>query len=133
MKNRIALVVGDYSYDGHEKSLSFFIDSNLALVDLKKAYKKGVKKLGINVRKDVATDCADNMITLDRWKYFANAGCTIIDETHFKNGVYEIWDTKIFVDLWLFTAHIGDPEFEYSLIEDEDASIGIGGYGLFTD
>lgn len=40
----IILVVGDWSYDGHNQIDKFVIESNLSSQEIESAYKKGVKK-----------------------------------------------------------------------------------------
>jgi hypothetical protein len=134
----IELVVGDWSFDGHEKTARFVIDSSLELTDLLKAYKKGCEKVGFDLSKSVADEYEDSIITekqlnaikgdipfpkvITKWYAFEK-------KYNSKKHEYCI-SLDVFAALWCHVAKRGNPDFSYRFIENKDV-INIGGYGLF--
>jgi hypothetical protein len=141
--NMVNLVLGDWSHDGHSMTETVTISCNLDKKALESAYKKGTKKLGVDVDEDVASDYEDSTISFENWQKFAAAGMTL--EQLFDDNDYDVKESteavdneeafniyhSAFVKLWLFTAKQGNPEFEYTIEEDNSPNINIGGYGLF--
>lgn len=139
----VNLVLGDWSGDGHSMTETVTIRSNLDKKALEAAYKKGAKKLGVDVEDDVASDYEDATISVEQWQKFADAGMTL--EQLFDGAEYETKEAQEAIDdeednfgiwcdafsrLWLFTAKQGNPEFEYTIEKDDSPNINIGGYGL---
>lgn len=124
---KIKLVVGDWSKDGHEKSEDIYIESNLSIKDLTKAYKKGVSIVGLDVQSEVAANYQDSNISKKDLDKLINAGLEIeLDE----DGDEFYLDENSYSEIWLFVAKLGNPAFEYSFLEAEE-QLNIGGYGLF--
>lgn len=145
LPHMINLVVGDWSGDGHSKTETVTVSSNLDKSAVLKAYKKGTKKLGFDLSQDVAADYEDNVVSKEQWEKFAAAGLTL--EDLFGSSKGDIDDAtedlageeapgfgvyaEAFAHLWLFIVRQGDSNFRYSINETDSPNINIGGYGLF--
>lgn len=140
----INLVMGDWSDDGHGKTDTVTIVCNLDKKALALAYKAGAKKLRVDVSKTVAEEYESATLSKADWKKFAAAGMTLqqlFEHPYFRkeaesglkdrNMEYIGLDTDAFARLWLFTAKLGNPKFEFAFTRDDQVSINIGGYGLF--
>lgn len=134
--HKITLVVGDWSGDGHDKSATYIIESNLDLEQLSAAYKAGVKLLGTDLVEDTCSDYEDNSFPVE---VFNKLQALLVphkvqldlDEDYIEAEVeFRVYDSEIWVDLILGVCKLGNPSLEWSLI-DPDASWHIGGYGLF--
>jgi hypothetical protein len=123
MNTILSLLMGDPSGDGHGQTGTLLLLSNLSAKEVEKAYKKGAKKLGIDVRKDVAAQFEDRTISASDLQKFKDAGMAWEGDADF------LW-TDSYAKLFLFTVKVGDPTFEYQ--EVKDATVEIGGYGLFS-
>jgi hypothetical protein len=121
MENIITLVMGDESGDGHGQTATLLLLSNLTSKQIEAAYKKGAKKLGIDVKANVASEYEDRIICAHDLKKFTDAGMVWTDDATF------LW-TDSFPKLYLFTVKVGNPAFEYK--EVKGGKISIGGYGL---
>jgi hypothetical protein len=141
----VNLVLGDWSQDGHNLTHTVTITSNLDKKALMSAYKKGVKKLDLDVQNEVAEEYEDGSLSIEQWKKLEAAGMTL--EQLFANEKWEFDEAKealenkedsfgvsyeSFSRIWLFTVKQGNPEFEYEIEEGESPNINIGGYGLFS-
>lgn len=122
MTNLLSLCMGDSSGDGHGNTANLVILSNLTGKEFEAAYKKGVRKLKVDVRKSIASECDDRKIVEEDLKKFTDAGMVWDGDADF------LW-TDSFPELFLFTVKIGNPDFEYKLAPVEHVEI--GGYGLF--
>lgn len=133
MKNKIKLVVGDYSRDGHEKSTDVYISCNLTAKEIEKAYKKGVKVVGLDVRENVASEYQDSYVLKEHYEKLKKAGYTEELEPYDNDAEtstkFYINDDS-FAEMFMFVAKVGNPDLEYELVEDSD-SVNVGGYGLF--
>lgn len=123
----ITLTVGDWSGDGHEKTEKYTCEFNLPIDKIEKAYKKGCKKLGFDLRRDVAADYEDRNISKDLYDKLVEAG--------YSNELDSDIDSLTaddFVLMWVFIAKLGNPELKCSFCPTESLSnINVGGYGLF--
>lgn len=132
----ISLVMGDWSGDGHSKTDTVVIKSNLTVPEITKAYKKASKKLGFDLIKEVAADYQDNNLSKDNMQALIKNGFSgeLEDDEEEDNGGkggYFLW-TDSFLDIYLFIVKLGDPNFEYAILQGElNPSINIGGYGLY--
>lgn len=117
----IKIVVGDLYGDGHGHSEDFVVETNTAIEEIKKAYKKGVKIIGVNLINDVAVEYQDGSIDEELFAKFQQLGFKDID-TSFLSA-------DDFFDLYIFTVKTGNPSIELNKIDID--SIEIGGYGLF--
>lgn len=127
MKNIISLVMGDRSGDGHGKTDTVIIKSNLSKKDLEKAYKKAIKIIGFDLA-EVASEYEDNYISEKLYLKLKKAGFTE-DYGESEDEKYQIF-SEAYADIYLFFIKIGEPKFEYEIV-DSSNSINIGGYGLF--
>lgn len=76
--NRFYVVLGDWSSDGHGKSVNKFIESNVKLSVLEKAYKDSVKKTGIDFE-EICQNYDDNSLPYDIQIKFIELGCPLKD------------------------------------------------------
>lgn len=131
MQHTIDLVVGDWSGDGHNQKQIFTIKSNLDNGAVAKAFKAGEKKLRFRFRDTVAVSYDDNKVPSDAIeklkKHGLDLGAVIYD---YMEGEQVTIGPDEYVDIWLFIAKLGNPSFEFELIDSP--AINIGGYGLFT-
>jgi hypothetical protein len=135
----ITLVLGDPYHDGHNISHNEYIKSNLTIKEIQGAYKKGVKKIGVDLSEDICAGSEENSLEFQYFKKFIDAGFLKFgfelnkdDLKSIKNEKdIEYLDSDMFVALYLFTVFIGNGEFKYELIENEESNIDIGAYGLF--
>lgn len=140
----ITLVLGDWSDDGHGKSETIVVGSNLDKDEVFKAYQKGSKKLGFNFIDKIAADYEDNWLSSDKLGKLMEHGIT--PEKFFSNDydlkqAKEALENEDGVGLWtdsyaaifLLIAKLGNETFEYEILpEDRSSRINIGGYGLFS-
>ena len=140
LTNIISLVMGDWSHDGHSKSDTYNVSSNLDKRAMKIAYKKASKKLGFDLTEDVAQDYEDHYLVKNKLDILVKHGL----ETKKLNLDYDLKrknfeeDDPIslyhddFLKIYLFIVRLGDPEFRYELLDDDvSPTIHIGGYGLY--
>lgn len=121
--NTLNLVLGDWSGDGHSKTDTVTIETNLSKKEVWEAYSAGAKLIGVDLCNSVAAEYEDNKICRDDVAKFADAGyeCEIDDY----NSIY----TEEFTALFLFTVSKGRPDFVYEICKNQD--LHIGGYGLY--
>lgn len=133
LPHMINLVMGDWSGDGHSKTETVTILSNLKKADVEKAYKAGVKKTKVKFSEDVARNYEDGVITTETVAALAKHGFKIEDYSEDEepgDRGYGLW-TDGYSLAWLFVAQVGNPNFKYEVINDDSPNINIGGYGLF--
>lgn len=144
--HNIALVLGDWSGDGHDKTSTTNIECNLTKKELEKAYKKGCKKVDstFSMYDNVAEGYGDRTISREHFDKLVKLGfkpdlaCDEdymddddsgdTDENDKSDGV-QIWQEG-FVEIWMFIASLGT-KTELLWKEVEGDSINIGGYGFF--
>lgn len=131
MKHLTELVLGDWSGDGHNQSITILIESNLNRDEIYKAYEKTAEELDFDLIQEVAFEYEDNIVTTEQALIINSLGIQL-------DGKYlidlestepiDIWKDD-FVNIFLAMVKRGNPSFEYKRIEGE--TIEIGGYGLF--
>lgn len=130
MVHDIQLTVGDWSMDGHGQVETVVVQSTLSRIELEKAYKAGVKKLGVNIS-EMCADYEDRHITDKTMRVFAALDpnlCLDEDDEDYPDEEGCYIDADIFVKLYLLTCQSGDPTLSYEIVEPQN--INIGGYGL---
>lgn len=143
LQYEIALVLGDWSDDGHGKTEIITIRSNLDHVAVDEAYDEGSKKLGFNFADTVCVDYEDSSISVDDMKRLMDHGLTLeelfkykYDLTEAKKALENAEQSTIglyadaFAAIYLFIAKLGNSQLEYKVV-NEHSRINIGGYGLF--
>lgn len=135
MNNIITLVLGDWSDDGHGKTDTINIKSNLDKKDMEKAYEAGTKKLGFDFCGYVAEDYEDNKLDDEKWNKLKELGYqneALEDEAEkYNDGEISLW-TDSYTDIYLFIVKLGNDKFEFEyLVGEQNPQIRIGGYGLF--
>jgi hypothetical protein len=126
----IELIVGDSSGDGHSQTDCYKIESNLDGVSLLKAYKAGAKAAGFSIEK-LCKPAETFSIKAKYIKKLIELGLeewTLLKEDE-DNTPIEI-TAENYVDLWMFTAKLGNPNLEYRRNNDF-LRLPIGGYGLY--
>jgi hypothetical protein len=124
MKHTVELVLGDWSDDGHGKTATFVITSNLDGSGIEKAYQAGTKILGFDFSETVCEDYGDTSLPISVLEKLVEHG--------FDKSTLECEDSlwrDSFRDIYLFIVKLGEPNFEFSFILLD--SLKIGGYGLF--
>lgn len=129
------LIVGDWSRDGHERSDTYLISSNLDGPGIKEAFKKGSKIVGFNLTDDVAADYRSVSLPTelceklwDNGHRFGLQDGEILADSLDENGLY-LWP-EAFVEVYLFIVKLGDPSFEHEFVRGSH-TINVGGYGLY--
>lgn len=138
LKYIVELEMGDWSGDGHSQTQSLHIRTNLTAKQIETAFKKGAKKVGLDITK-CCKDYEDGNLTKEQlevlkkagwdpencWNYnYAKENDQLDDEESF--GI----STDEFADIYIFTVQQGNPLFQHEELEAE--RIDIGGYGLFN-
>jgi len=118
----ISLLVGDWGGDGHEKSESFLVESNLSAEQIEEAYQKGSKILGFDFREWVGADYGDR--ELDD----AHKASLIKHKCMGKKETYG-WDIELHIRIFLNIVKLGNNAFHYMF--SQIPTIVVGGYGLF--
>ena len=129
--NKIKIVVGDWSGDGHSMTSEYTYDCSINKEELQKAFKEGSEIIGFNLS-DICEDYEDNKISEDCVEKVFNH----LPDFNFEDFTKEEYDNECdltltpddFVKLYFEIARLGK-NFIYNKVESE--SINIGGYGLF--
>lgn len=130
IKHCINLSLGDWSHDGHCKTSVFTIQSSLGYKELEGAYKKGVEIVGLDIREEIAFEYEDNKISQEDLNKLRVQGYDVkLDEVYNDKTSYYL-DENTFVDMFLWVVKKGNPKFKYEFV---NATLAIGGYGLFLD
>lgn len=138
------LVLGDWSDDGHGKTDIVMLASNLDSEEIAEAYEKASKKLGFNFINDVAADYEDNELPTDYLKKLVEYGLSLKQVFEYEYDIERaekalenedsegvpLWPDS-YTQIFLFIVKLGNPEFEFKILEDDTDRIDIGGYGLF--
>ena len=134
----IELLMGDPSSDGHGKTATYVIESNLTRKEMDLAYEKGTEILGFDLCSDVATDYEDGSISGDYFKLLVKQGFgKKFEDVTYVNGLATVIPEKLYLDrysfaeIFLFIVWLGNQTFTF--VESKaNNQIEIGGYGLFT-
>lgn len=126
--NILALVVGDWSGDGHDKTEKITIQSNRTAAQLEAAYRKGSKKAGVDIVRDCCNAYECNWIPEDVIEKLKKAKIRsaeyFAEDTDFK-------DADTWAELYLDICKLGDAKLKVKILADHRKQINIGGYGLF--
>lgn len=121
--DKITLVVGDWSDDGHGKIENVYIESNLSAEEIYKAYKDGCKIVRFDLSEDIARGYEECEMSVDVFNKLTEHKI----ERFEAEGRYT--NVQDFAYIYLQIAEIGNEKFkwEYSLLNNY---LDIGGYGL---
>ena len=129
MSKVINLVMGDWSSDGHGKTETVSIKSNLDKEEIKAAYKAGTKILGFDFINEVCADYGcHHRLPQENFETLVKHGMRRDNWDMYDENTISMW-TDSFSEIYLFIVKLGNPEFEYKTVKA--ATIDIGGYGLF--
>jgi len=124
---RIALLMGDESADGHGMTTRVTIQSNFSKTEIENAYKLGIEKVGFDFIETVAIEHEDHTLSEEQYSMLVKAGIDIIVEIGYKG---KRWiDQEEFADIYLKIAKLGNKKLKCSVVNDTNV-IDIGGYGL---
>lgn len=128
MLHEIQLVMGDWSDDGHGKTETVRIRSNLPALELQAAYLKGVEITGVHLTSSIASEYEDSIFPQEAIDSLAKFG---VNPESYLEEYEDDWivTAETFHWIWLFIARIGNPELEWE--EFRADTLNIGGYGLF--
>lgn len=129
MKFVFQFPIGDWSKDGHNRSKNFYFKSNKKITDIRKAYKKSCKKLGIqfndtdwdqnytSVRdlskeRRIWTNFGSNEISQEAIKILINAGIDVK-----KINPKPKWNPKLATILVLEFIKLSMPSLKYKPVE----------------
>lgn len=131
----ITLLLGDPSGDGHGKSETIVINSNIDANDIKVAYKKASKELGFDLVNNVCSDYEDNFVPKDIFDILVKNGMEY-DLFDYEKNQLEAADTRgvsisynEYLNIYFFIVFFGNKDFEYEITNHP--VIDIGGYGLY--
>lgn len=129
--NKVTLVVGDWSHDGHAQTENFTYEVNVTKDELYAAYVRGVKVCGVDWTQEVVAEYEDSAVPIDVVKKLLAHGIDIeswiSDEDEDEDLTIEPYQ---FAEVWLMIARLGEHTLEWRVIVTNDR-INIGGYGLF--
>lgn len=132
MENFFQITMGDPSADGHGKSDTFLIGSNLTKNEVLKAYQAGTQLLETDLINDFCADYEDCILPHSFITKLEEFGLPddIVDNLYEEEDDigYSICHDE-WVELFLFVCRLGNPIFEFKQI---DNCIDIGGYGLYS-
>lgn len=112
------------------KSKTFHVICTKELPCVLDAYQKGAAKIGLDVSKEVCK-YRDPYLRLEQYSLLQKHGYDNPEIGTGDNGHYGLIQLRSgdFLDIYLFTCRIGDPELSFSI--ETPPSVKIGGYGLF--
>lgn len=146
----INLIMGDPSGDGHGNIQYISIKSNLNKNAIQTAYEKGTKLLGFDFVDKVCADYEDNFLHKEEMNKLVKHGFNVDDlgsitsyekkealnfiknDEMFYSNHLRLW-TDSFSNIYLFIAKLGNKNFKYKILDENDSSIDIGGYGLYSN
>jgi len=131
---KINLLVGDRSGDGHDKREHFLIECNLDVAGVQKAYKKAVKLVGFDFSNEVAAEYEDSRISHEQLKKLRELGYDgeLFDEKYMADGACGLaMDGLEFAHIYMFFVWLGNKDIVWEFVDAQDATIDIGGYGIF--
>jgi hypothetical protein len=150
---KIKFSIGDWSDDGHGKSETFLVKSNVPLIDLQEAYFEACNKLGVRLDGDKkikweppCSDYEDSVFPMEIYKHLKEQGVKMPEpeDTYDEDdkGVYfnpDQWvDIILSFIMWQnkkikLTRMDDDVQtFHFYGIDKQNRHIGHIGYGLFN-
>jgi hypothetical protein len=130
--HKINFTVGDWSKDGHNQSDEYVVESNLKAGEIKRAYRVGSRKVGFDLNKDVAADYEDHIMNEEFYNRLielipeAEQHFTADNERYFEDG------PTSYLKVYFEIVKLGNPEFVYTILNDKNPTINLGGYGLYN-
>lgn len=122
----VKLVVGDWSYDGHNIKEDFLIEFNTEDVkEIELAYKKAVEIIGVDLVENVCESYQDGSIEFVYEDINKHINLDFIKDQ-------ENISSDDFVLLYLAYIKLGNPNITGVLSENIVPEIKIGGYGLYS-
>ena len=126
----ISLEMGDSGGDGHAKTETFLVCSNLNQVAMKKAYQAGTKILGFDFSDEVAAQYDAAPLSKEHIKILTKNKIQIDTTGEAElTGPITLYPVH-FASIWLQILKLGNEKFQYGEIKINN-SLSIGGYALF--
>lgn len=128
--NRIKLIVGDWSKDGHEKTDIYLVESNLTSTKIKETYKINAELLNFNLL-DYCNKFEDSIIPAEKLDPILEIlGLDKPEDWEDFEIPYNIYPED-WVKLYIAIVKYNRPDIILNLIEEDVKEIRIGGYGLY--
>ncbi len=132
---KFCIELGDPSCDGHGISRDIFVQSNIELKALEKAYKDSVKTTGIDFKK-ICSNYDDNSLPSDIYEKFVKLGCPFEDmgfESPEDRDLYLDGDSFVSLFMWFIGLSVKE-KFEWKIVEDDCPHFSKSfGYGLYSN
>lgn len=139
--NRMKLVLGDWSGDGHNICEHIVVDVNHTVEEVRRAYKASVEKTGISFHgrgpNSICTEYGDfGVLTTSVQELLEQFECPEQLALDFQDAPYETY-----TDLWFWFVKLSLPDIKYNVIVDDTPVINgywnkelneTFGYGLFS-
>ena len=157
--NKMYLVIGDWSYDGHGKYEKILVSVNKEVIKVQEAYKSSCKLTGISFNHSgdftgkeeerglkeagkyrISAEYKDNSISKEVEAILCEYNYPMSKFDNYKDCFYLYQDS--FVDLWFWFVGLSLPDLEWKKVEDDipvingywDDNLNIQlGYGIFLD
>jgi len=139
--NKMYLVLGDWSEDGHGKSNKILIQVNKTVEEVQNAYKDSCKLTGIsfNGNEDYTqinrlwVESSNYRIAVDYEEYkLTNEVKEVLKKFKCPKEIYENYNEEAYdityVALWFWFVSLSLPGLEYDINEDDDGIPCINGY-----
>ncbi len=117
--NKMSLVLGDWSGDGHEKTEKVFIETNKFLGEVVQAYKDSCELTHVSFN-DIANDYGDNHLDDEIAKIFTELKCPLLEEIENEDNYLH---PNLFARLWFWFISLSLPDFQFKIIKDDTPTI----------
>ena len=132
--HKINLVVGDWSDDGHGKTHTESIRSNLSKQEIEDAYERGIFKLDERSITDYCKEYESSSAPMEFLNILEGHGFEVSKIEEYKESCDNDYDfclinVKEYVDIYMFICEIGNNKLAWERVKGDN--LNIGGYGLF--
>jgi len=128
---RISLLMGDDSNDGHGRTNLYYIQSNFSPTEIGNAYKLGVEKLGFDFIKEIAVKYDDSDLSKEIFDKLIEGGVAVPLDIDLNEDGSVFLDSDVYALFYLNIAKFGNKKLKFFPVNGRTNVIDIGGYGLF--
>ncbi len=140
--NRMYLVLGDWSDDGHGKSEKLLIESNKTVEEIQNAYKDSCKLTGISFNGDNEDYTQTNRFWVESSNYriaveyeepkLTSEVLEVLEKFKCPKGIIENYNEepyyRSYIDLWDWFVKLSLPDLEFNIVKEDDGIPCINGY-----